>query len=170
MPAYEGAVFLYQGWRLPGGLGTEARPYSGRAVVILAPHREREPEDRAMRLVRGRPNPPTVRLADRAADRQADADAFGFGRVERLEDSLRTIRIEPDAGIAYLDHHAVRALCRYDRQLARAIVHGAHCLDRVHDQVEKHLLKLHSIARHVRQRSVQRCLEHDVVAAQFLLR
>ena len=64
---------------------------------------------------------------------------------------------------------AVRILRRNDRQLARAIVHGAHCLDRVHDQVEQHLLQLHSISPYLRQRAVQLCLEHDVVAAQLLL-
>jgi hypothetical protein len=51
-----------------------------------------------------------VRLDDRAADRQADAETFGFGRVERLEDSLHTIRIKPDAGIAYLDQNGVAAI------------------------------------------------------------
>ena len=124
-----------------------------------------------MRLVRGRPKPPTVRLDDRAADRQADAEAFGFGRVERLEDSLRTIRIEPDAGIAYLDHHAVRALRRETIVNSR----GRSCTALIASiaftiRFKKHLLQLHSIAHHLRQRAVQPCLEHDVVAAQLLLR
>ena len=47
---------------------------------------------------------------------------------------------------------------------------AAHRLDRVHDQVEKHLLQLDAIPRHARQRPVELGPKNDVVAAQLVLR
>ena len=47
---------------------------------------------------------------------------------------------------------------------------GAHRLDRVHDQVEQHLLQLDAIPRHARQRPVELCPKNDVMAAQLVLR
>ena len=46
---------------------------------------------------------------------------------------------------------------------------AAHRLDRVHDQVEKHLLQLDSIPRHARQRPVELGPKNDVVAAHLAL-
>ena len=45
----------------------------------------------------------------------------------------------------------------------------AHRLNRVHDQVEKHLLQLDTIPRHARQRLVELGPKNDVVAAHLAL-
>ena len=110
-------------------------------------------------------------LDDGAADRQADADAVRLGRVERLEHLLDALRIEPAAGIAHLNQDDVRAVVpRHDRQEARAVADGAHGLDRIHDQVEEHLLQLDPVARHARQRPVELRPPRDAVAARLVLR
>jgi hypothetical protein len=115
-----------------------------------------------MRLVPARPEPPAVRLHDGAADRQADADAVGLGRVERIEHLARTpCGVQTGAGIADLDEHRIRAAARAEAIVRRrgAILDGAHRLDRVHDQVEQHLLQLHPVAPDARQRPVELCSE-----------
>jgi len=48
-------------------------------------------------------------------------------------------------------------------------VDTAHRLDRVHDQVEKHLLQLNSIPFHVWQRLIELGPKNDVVTAHLAL-
>src|SRR5580700_4805495 len=54
-------------------------------ISVLAPKRQRESENRTMRLVRRRPEPPTVGFDDQAADRKAHAHAFRLRRIKRAE-------------------------------------------------------------------------------------
>ena len=96
--------------RMDGSSSTTNTMALSSLMRLLLGDGQREPEDRTMRLVRAGPQPPAVRLDDRAADRQADADAFGFRRVKRLEHLLGVLRVQAAAGIAHFDEHGVRVV------------------------------------------------------------
>lgn len=63
-----------------------------------------------MRNVLRRRQVAAVRLDDRSADRQADADAFRLGGVGRLEQVFGVLARETRSGVAHLDQHAVQSV------------------------------------------------------------
>src|SRR6516164_6846872 len=75
------------------------------ALGRLVLDRKRHTKDRAVGLVRRRRQPPAMRLDDRAADRQPHAHPVGLGRIEGLEQAVEVRRVEPRAGVLYLDEH-----------------------------------------------------------------
>ena len=70
---------------------------------------------------------------------------------ERLEDLVRLMCRQPDAGVADRHQHSLVVRSpRCDRELARP-VHFLHGLDAVHDEVHHDLLQLHPIAHRLGQ-------------------
>ena len=86
----------------------------------------------------------TMRLHDRAAYGQADAQALAFRAVERGEKLLGRGRVDPRPAIADGDFAQV---VRYRRSGDDdpSIRHGLHRFDGVADQVDQHLLDLDRI-------------------------
>src|SRR5882757_10051324 len=60
------------------------------------------------RLAPGCPQPPTMGLDDRAADREAHAHAVGLRRVEGFKETRQALRAQPVADIPHRDAHALR--------------------------------------------------------------
>ena len=98
--------------------------------------------------VAGHPDPSTVRVDDRPADRQPHAEPSGLGGDEGLEDALELRLLQAGAGIAdrHLDAQS-RALAGRDDQIPRA-VDDRHRLARIDQQVEDHLLELDAVTGH----------------------
>src|SRR6185369_15091020 len=71
--------------------------------AALRAERQRQLEHSAMGNVLCRRKPAAVRLDDRTADRQADAEAVGLGGVERLEQAFGVLAREPRSSVAHLD-------------------------------------------------------------------
>jgi hypothetical protein len=63
-------------------------------------------------------------------------------RVERFEESVRSLRIEPDSSILHGQAYALSVSFGSNQQLPRTIVDSAHCFGCVAEQVQDHLLKL----------------------------
>jgi hypothetical protein len=96
---------------------------------------------------------------DRAADRQAHIQTAGLCRVEGIKDTLKRRWRQARTRISYPEVNAVwLRLPGADKQLSCSFVGAAHGLNGIPDQVENHLLKLHSIAFDERQalREMQR--------------
>src|SRR5271154_7454066 len=101
----------------------------------------------APRLAPGRPQPPTMRFDNRAADREAHAHAVGLRRVEGFKETRQALRAQPMAGIPHRDAYALRLDTHgADVYFAVAVLNATHRLDGVDDQVQHHLLQLHPIA------------------------
>ena len=91
--------------------------------------------------IRCRPEPPAVRLDNRATNRQSHAHALRFGGIERGEYVIDTLRIQPRARISHCDQHPLRFIFSgADQQLSRPLVDSTHDFDSVDDQIENHLL------------------------------
>jgi len=138
------------------------------ALGRLVLDRKRHTKDRAVGLVRRRRQPPAMRLDDRAADRQPHAHPVGLGRIEGLEQAVEVRRVEPRAGVLYLDEHIIRTtLAGDDRKLARSVADASYRLDGVDDQIGHHLLQLHPICRNKRQTVRKLGLQADAVPLHF---
>jgi hypothetical protein len=91
-------------------------------------------------------------LDDGTTEGQADAHAFKLGGVEHVEEPVGAVRLDADADV--LDGEAHLIVCvepSRDDQLPRAILHGAHGVHSVAEQVHDHLLKLYTVAADRRQ-------------------
>ena len=98
------------------------------------------------------PEPPAVRLDDRAGDRQAHAHAVRLGGEERVEDPRERAGGDAGAGVAHGDLDGLRAV--EPRGHADAPIVRARAVERVHaveNEVEQHLLQMHAVATDVRQ-------------------
>ena len=103
-----------------------------------------------MGLVRRCRQLPAMGLGDRAADRQSHANPIGFGRVERLEQPVEFLRIEPRTGVLHFDYYVVRIVCAgHDRKLSRPVTGTSHCIDGIGDQINEHLSNAVSIPNHL---------------------
>src|SRR5262249_11538307 len=71
---------------------------------------QREPEGGALRRVVVRPQLSAMRFDDGPADRQADSQAAGLRRVERVEDALALLRRDAGARVGDRDEHALRQI------------------------------------------------------------
>src|SRR5580704_5948678 len=109
-------------------------------------------KERTSWCVPGRPQSSAMGFNDRAADRQAHTQTAGLCRVEGVKHTLKGCWRQARTRISYRDMNAVRLrLPGADKQLSRSFVGVAHGLNGIQDQVENHLLKLHSIAFDERQ-------------------
>src|SRR5579884_2418373 len=117
--------------------------------------RKSEPERRAFAGFRFDPNPPAMALYDPLHQRQANAGAGILAAVEALEYSeylLVIAGVDPHAVILERKLPVVFVLLRRDVDSRR---HLAAVLDRIADQVLKHLTQLHEIGCHRGQRIVR---------------
>jgi hypothetical protein len=69
-----------------------------------------------------------------------------FRRKERLEDPANIFRIDPRSGILHTYQHTDGSVSLGSNpQHPRSTRDGGHGFDRIHDQVQNHLLQLDSI-------------------------
>ena len=100
----------------------------------------------------GRGELAAVQLDDRAADRQPDAEAIGFGGVERVEDAVQMFARDAAAGVAYGERREARVQRGRDRdQRFPGGAIGDAGVNRVLQEVEHHLLQLETVAADARQ-------------------
>src|SRR6202166_300552 len=85
-------------------------------------------------------------LDDGTADRQSHAHTVRSRCVEWLEKPVQRFRPQPRTGIPAGNTHAVLRSLGADLQLSLALREAAHRLNGVGDQVQNHLLQLHSVA------------------------
>src|SRR5205807_2010679 len=78
--------------------------------------------------------PPCASMIDQA-DRQPDTHAAGFGRVERVEEPVEALRLQPGARVLYRDERTFGSilLCP-DEQLPRRLARFRHGVYSVEDQ------------------------------------
>src|ERR1700682_48925 len=100
----------------------------------------------------GSPQAAAMRFNDGAADPKSHAGAVSLSGKEGIEDLVRLLRGQPNAGVADR-HHYLLALRtpRVDGKLARPI-HIFHRIDAVHDEVHHDLLQLHTISHYLGKR------------------
>src|SRR5262249_11398749 len=110
------------------------------------PKGQREVEDRAMRRIRGGPEPAAVRFDDRAADRQSHAHAAGLRGEEGLEYSVHTVRVDPGAAVLHRYEHLIGFALRSDQQLPRPVGDGCHRVHPVDRWLDHYLVQLDAIA------------------------
>ena len=88
---------------------------------------------------------------DRTADPQPYAGAVGFGGDERIENPIRLVRRQTQAGITDRDQHVtVLTAMRLERELAGSI-RILHRVDAVDHEVHHYLPQLHAISDHLRE-------------------
>ncbi len=79
--------------------------------------------------------------------RKDNSHAMRLRRVESVEQLLDGVRIHSDAGIPNPQRDRIPVVgLRLDQERARTIHHTTHCVRRVQQQVQDHLLQLHAIA------------------------
>ena len=83
---------------------------------------------------------------DRPANRQPHSYSAGFRGVEGLENAFDMLRIDarPRVAHCYKDSNCL-GFPRADQQLSCPRLNRAHCIDRVHYQVQDDLLQLNAI-------------------------
>ena len=112
-----------------------------------------------------RPEPPAVRIDDRAADREADPQAVLLGGLEGSEGVVRDARRKAGAVVSDIDLHLLRAGCPgcdADLSLARPFER----FDRVAQDVEHDLLHFDAVDQDRRQRVVKGEDQLDVAVAR----
>src|SRR6516162_388816 len=123
-------------------------PFSdGIADLLLRHCGQREAEHRSASGIRPRRDRTTMRLHDRARDRQADAHTVAFGGDERLEKLGGDLRRDAGSGVGDgdFDHVVGRQRGRDDEFATLGLLHRR---DGITDQVEQHLLDLHFVGQH----------------------
>jgi hypothetical protein len=91
-------------------------------------------------------------LDNGAADGEANPHTVALGRVERLEKSVRILRLKTHTGILHGQAHTIAFLSfRFDHQLPRPILDAAHGVYGVQEQVQDHLLELDAISHDRRE-------------------
>ena len=121
---------------------------SGRPVtcIVLLMQWQGELKRRAGPGIAGGRQPSSVRVDDRAADRQAHAHAAGFGGEEGIEQPIGILGGHADTAVAHRDQNlAGLILSRPDHQLARPVRDRLHRFNAVDDEVEDDLLQLDPI-------------------------
>src|SRR6266436_6038061 len=111
---------------------------------------ERELKDGALGFVRDSPQPAIMGLNDRTGDRQTHPHAARFCREQWIEYPLELLRADSCPGIRHrYDYGAAVVDLGPHAQEPRPIL-GRHRIDRVRDQIQKHLLQLDSISSYLR--------------------
>src|SRR5882724_7242792 len=94
-------------------------------------------------------------LDNGTANGKSDSHTIDLSCVESFEKSVHTLGIEADARILHGKPHLIVCVSfRFDLQLPGTIIHGAHSVRSVLEQVQNDLLKLDTIPCH---RSHLRC-------------
>jgi len=89
--------------------------------------------------------PTSVRLNYRATDRQTQTSAVWFGREEWAEHTISLLGIDPCAGILDTDKHAIVEMLGTHMEQVWAICDRGHGVECICKEIQKNLLKLHSI-------------------------
>src|SRR5467141_2726361 len=143
---------------------------SGLGIALLRPLRHGEVKRRAGTIVGKRPQLSAVILDDGTADRKPHAHASRLGGVKSVEDVRRAFGVEAYSRV--LNRHAcltaLDPLC-LDDQHSRPISHPAHGFDRIHHEVQHHLLQLHAITQHGREIVGELGSQKHPIAADFTL-
>ena len=101
-------------------------------MLIPATGRQGELKRRTFVGIRCRPEPPTVGLDNREANRQPHTHPFSLRRKEGREKMIETFGLQPDPGVLHCDKNFVGFnQNRSDQQFSR-FRDGAHRLDAVH--------------------------------------
>ena len=92
--------------------------------------------------------PTSVCLDYRAADRQTQPNAIWFGREECVEHSFGVLGGDPCPGILDTNKDPILEMLGTHTEHVRPICDRGHRVDCIREEVQKHLLKLHSIGLH----------------------
>ena len=87
----------------------------------------------------------SVRLDSRATDRQTQPNAIWFGREERVEHSFGVLGSDSRSGNLDTNKDPILEMLGTHTEHVRMICDGGHRVDCIREEVQKHLLKLHSI-------------------------
>jgi len=137
---------------------------------VLVLYWNRKVQGRSMRLIRIRPQAPSMAFDDGATDRQPHAHAVGFGRKKRVEQLVRIIGVDAGAEVSNRNDYLIGFVqMRSDQKLPWRVGYGCHGLDSVHDQIDDHLLQLDPIATHGGQPRCEIHLERHVTAYSLTL-
>ena len=99
-----------------------------------------------------RPQTSMMSLDNGLADMQPDSHSIALGCIKGLEEFVRDFRCKAESRIFHAKAHPVRTLLfGSDEQLPRAIIHRAHRIGSIADQIKNHLLQLDTIARNERK-------------------
>jgi hypothetical protein len=101
-------------------------------------------------------------------DGESDSHAVVLSCIKSLKESVHSLGINADARILYGEPHLiVRASFRSDPQLPWTIVHGAHGVPGVLEQIQDHLLKLDPVPSHYREIVCEFRAENHPVSLKF---
>ena len=103
---------------------------------------DRKLKESTPRLAPGRPKPPTMGFDNRAANREAHADAVGLRRIEWFKETRQSLGAQPGAGVSHPEAHTVRFRLAdsNEHQLSGAVSNRTHCLNGVENEIEDDLL------------------------------
>src|SRR5580698_7438177 len=113
------------------------------------PRRNGKRKSGAWTVVRFRPKTAMMALDYRTTDGKPDSHAVVLGCIKNLKESFHSLRVKADARILDGEAHVIVCVSfRSDLQLPRTIVHGAHGVRGVLEQIQDHLLKLDAVPCH----------------------
>src|SRR6202049_4446118 len=122
----------------------------------------------ARTVVRFRPKTAMMALDYGTTNGKPDSHALVLGCIKSLKQSVPSLGIKADARILYGEPHLiVCASFRSDMQLSWTIVHGAHGVRGVLEQIQDHLLKLDPVPGHRREIVCEFRPENHPVSLQF---
>src|SRR6516165_1056174 len=105
-----------------------------------------------MVLIRQGPKAAMVGFDDGPADRKAHSHAVRFRSEHRIKNAFDGVRINSSSSILDNDEQTIGCRkCGFYSQYPASILHPIHRLDSIHDQVQKHLLQLDSLADNRRE-------------------
>src|ERR1700754_2772964 len=130
--------------------------------------RQSEEQHGTLSLLRFRPDTATVRLDNRAADRQSHSHALRLRRKERIEKPFDVLFTNARARVSH-DYLCVPRIeaARADPQFPPPSRNAQHCLHSVHHKVNDDLLQLHTVGTHVRRRTRVAGIHLDTVTIQI---
>src|SRR5712671_6205538 len=101
-------------------------------------------------------------------DVKSDSHAVVLGCIKSLKKSVHSLGIKAHAHILYGEPHLiVCASFRSDLQLPGTIIHGAHGVRGVLEQIQNHLLKLDAVPCHHREVACKFRSENYSISLKF---
>src|SRR6266481_4419966 len=141
---------------------------SSRIRCASLPRRNGKRKSGARTVVRFRPKTAMMALDYGTTDGKSDPHAVVLGCIKSLKKSVHSFGIKADARILYGEPHLiVCASFRSDLQLPWTIVHGAHGVRGVLEQIQDHLLKLYAVPGHHREVVCEFRAENHPVSLKF---
>src|SRR5882724_3073852 len=141
---------------------------SSRIRCASLPLRNGKRKSGARSVVRFRPKAAMMALDYGTTDGKSDSHAVVLGCIKSLKKSVHSLGINADARILYGEPHLiVCASFRSDLQLPWTIVHGAHGVRGVLEQIQDHLLKLEPVPGHHREIFCEFRPENHPVSLKF---